>query len=105
MKINNPLYDGDVRENGEPIYESPLSKEFDRKKLKLGRIVGRGEFGEVYEGLVRSFILTLPILLSLLLLLLFKKVPATLIDFIWGGLYVYYLLVDSLSISSYQLNV
>ena len=43
--------------DGENFYEAPASRQFDRSKLKLGRVVGRGEFGEVHEGLVRALLL------------------------------------------------
>jgi hypothetical protein len=62
MQRSNPLY-GMVHaglspgaHNGhadaECLYESPLSKELDRAALRLGRVVGRGEFGLVHDGLV-----------------------------------------------------
>ncbi len=61
----NPIYGVGVGEalsqtsfsrnfDGENFYEAPASRQFDRSKLKLGRVVGRGEFGEVHEGLVRA---------------------------------------------------
>jgi hypothetical protein len=35
-------------------YDNAPSLELDRARLRLGRAIGQGEFGLVYDGLVRS---------------------------------------------------
>ena len=77
--MNNPLYDGPKaaantstmgaydeipalaapdhlydQTHTHAAFQAPSARQFDRTKLKLGRIVGRGEFGDVREGLVCS---------------------------------------------------
>ena len=67
-QTSNPIYGLGAKDDHSPnlyeqtspdsVYEAPSSKEFDPSKLKLGRVLGQGEFGLVYEGLVRSYVFT-----------------------------------------------